>query len=50
MTPAASGIASVQRNTPKLEATIRFRSLLRPDAAWKVGRDNAARLYRVTVK
>jgi predicted TIM-barrel fold metal-dependent hydrolase len=44
------GITFAQRNRAKLEATNHFLSLLPPDVARKVGRDNAARLYKVTVK
>ena len=44
------GFAPRQRNTPKLQATNQFLSLLSPDVARKVGRDNAAQLYKVTMK
>jgi hypothetical protein len=44
------GIAFAQRNVPKLNATNRLLALLPPDVARKVGRDNAARVYRLTVK
>jgi hypothetical protein len=47
---SSSGITFAQRNTPKLEATMQFLALLPPDVARKVGRANAERLYKVTVK
>ena len=44
------GITFAQRNEPKLQATAHFLSLLSPEVARKVGRDNATRIYRLTVR
>jgi hypothetical protein len=41
------GITFAQRNEPKLQATAHFLSLLSPEVARKVGRDNATRIYRL---
>lgn len=42
------GITFAQRNEPKLRATVHFLSLLPSEVARKVGRDNAARIYKLT--
>ena len=34
-------------NTPKLQATIHFLSLLPSDVAAKIGRENAMRIYKL---
>lgn len=44
------GATFAERNTPKLQATVQFLSLLAPDVARKIGRDNAIRLYKLPVK
>jgi hypothetical protein len=43
------GITFAQRNVPKLAATNQLLSLLPPDVARKIGRDNAARVYKLAV-
>ncbi|MBI3637201.1 MAG: amidohydrolase family protein [Candidatus Rokubacteria bacterium] len=50
MRGAGPGVTFSQRNTPKLEATVHALSLLPPDVARKVGRDNAIRIYKLTIK
>lgn len=44
------GTTFAERNTPKLQATVHFLSLLSPDVARTIGRDNAIRLYKLPVK
>jgi len=41
------GITFAERNTPKLQATVYFLSLLPPDVAGKIGRENARRIYKL---
>jgi len=40
-------VTFAERNTPKLQATLRLLSLLSPDVARQIGRENALRLYRI---
>lgn len=44
------GLTFAARNTPKLQATVHLLSLLPPDIALKIGRENAIRVYKLTVK
>ena len=44
------GTMFAERNAPKLQATVHFLSLLPPDVARKIGRDNAIHLYKLPVK
>lgn len=44
------GATFARRTVPKLLATVRFLSLLPPDVARKVGRENAMRLYRLPAR
>jgi hypothetical protein len=44
------GAQFAERNEPKLRATVIFLGLLAPDAAKKIGRDNAIRIYKLPVK
>jgi len=44
------GITFARRNVPKLAATNQLLSLLPPDVAREIGRDNAARIYKLAVK
>jgi predicted TIM-barrel fold metal-dependent hydrolase len=39
-----------ERNEPKLRATVHFLSLLPAEVAQKIGRDNAIRIYKLTVR
>jgi len=41
------GVRFAEHNTPKLQATIHFLSLLPPDVAAKIGRENAMRIYKL---
>lgn len=41
------GVSFAERNTPKLQATVHFLSLLPPDVAAKIGRENAMRIYKL---
>ena len=41
------GITFGERNTPKLQATVQFLSLLPRDVAGKIGRENAMRIYKL---
>ena len=41
------GVRFAERNTPKLQATVHFLSLLRPDVAARIGRENAMRIYNL---
>jgi hypothetical protein len=40
-------VGFAERNTPKLQATVRFLSLLPSDVAAKIGRENAMRIYKL---
>lgn len=44
------GLTFAERNTPKLQATVHFLTLLPGDLAARIGRDNAIRVYKLTVK
>ena len=44
------GVTFAGRNIPKLQATVHFLSLLPPDIARKVGRENAIRLYKLPAR
>ncbi|MBM3221699.1 MAG: hypothetical protein FJZ38_24010 [Candidatus Rokubacteria bacterium] len=44
------GMTFAERNTPKLQATVHFLSLLPPDVAARIGRDNAVRLYKLPAR
>ena len=44
------GAGFAERNTPKLQATVHFLSLLPPDVAGKIGRENALRIYRLLAR
>lgn len=44
------GVTFAERNTPKLQATVHFLSLLPPDVARQIGRDNALRLYKLPAR
>jgi len=41
------GVSFAERNTPKLQATVHFLSLLPSDVAAKIGRENAMRIYKL---
>jgi hypothetical protein len=41
------GVRFAERNTPKLQATVHFLSLLPSDVAAKIGRENAMRIYKL---
>ena len=41
------GVSFAERNTPKLQATVRFLSLLPSDVTARIGRDNAMRIYKL---
>ena len=44
------GVRFAERNAPKLQATVRFLSLLPPDVAAKIGGENAMRIYKLPPK
>jgi hypothetical protein len=44
------GVGFAERNTPKLQATVHFLSLLPPDVAGKIGRENALRVYKLPAR
>jgi hypothetical protein len=44
------GVTFAERNTPKLQATVQFLSLLPPDVAGKIGRENAIRVYKLPAR
>ena len=41
------GVTFAERNIPKLQATVHFLSLLPPNVAAKIGRENAMRIYKL---
>ncbi len=43
----APGVTFAERNTPKLQATVHFLSLLSSDLAARIGRENAIRIYKL---
>lgn len=47
---AGPAVTFAERNVPKLQATVHFLSLLPPDIARKVGRENAIRLYKLPAR
>jgi hypothetical protein len=47
---SGAGIQFAERNAPKLMATNHFLSLLPADVVRRIGRENAVRIYRLTVK
>lgn len=44
------GVMFAEQNMPKLQATIRFLSLIPPELVAKIGRENAMRIYKLTLK
>lgn len=44
------GVSFAERNTPKLQATVHFLSLLPPDVSAKIGRENAMRIYKLPLR
>ncbi|MGQ0663909.1 MAG: amidohydrolase family protein [Pseudomonadota bacterium] len=44
------GLTFAEKRIPTLQATVQFLSLLPPDVAPKIGRDNAVRIYKLNVK
>jgi hypothetical protein len=44
------GLSFAERNTPKLQATVQFLSLLPPDVAGKIRSANAVRIYKLAVR
>ena len=48
--PSGTGVTFAERNTPKLQATTCFLSLLPPDVTGKIGRENASRIYKLPAR
>ena len=44
------GVSFAERNTPKLQATVHFLSLLPPEVAVKIGRENAIWIYKLPAR
>jgi len=50
VTGRGPGVTFAERNTPKLQATVHFLSLLPSDMARKIGRENAIRIYKLSAR
>jgi predicted TIM-barrel fold metal-dependent hydrolase len=44
------GISFAEKNVPAFHATVRLLSMLAPELAWKIGRENAIRLYKLPAR